>query len=69
MSRQRAIEATAKRWKFSQAVGSLAMLVGGGWVIGAMFLGAPVPVWAGVAAAAGLAAYLAGRAGGWWYHG
>lgn len=64
------IEATGKIWKAAQAIGVLLVVVGATW----FFIAAGLESGGGAAAGAaiggiGLAGYLTGRVGAWWFHG
>jgi hypothetical protein len=66
MGKSTTIQATSKRWKLLQAVGSLAAIGG------AVGMFAPEPqmkVLAGLVAFLGVCVFMLGRIGAWWFHG
>lgn len=70
------IEATGKKWKLLQALGIVLMLAGALALLGALFAPVFAPsltllagIIGGIALALGVPLLIAGRAGGWWFHG
>jgi len=71
MARVQTTQATGKFWKFFQLIGTLAIIAGGvGLIMGMQEGGTQLQrAVAGLGLVLGFPCYIAGRVGGWWFHG